>query len=159
MRLDLGMTELLRGPRALGVVTGLAGEGIANDPGLVEDAGATAANGSMAIAPFFHLSSTSSDAAARFISDFHERYPGQSLDPGASEAYDATMVLITAINHILRDGQPVTRERMSTEIQQIRYEGVIGPISFDANGDIARGTFGVYRVQNGRWTYVREMPI
>ena len=135
----------------------VGGEGIATDPGFVEVAGASAANGSLAVAPVAHPLSTTSDEAAQFIRAFHARYPGQSLDPDTAEAYDAAMVLITAIKRLIAAGQPVTREAMSAQVQHIQYAGVIGPISFDANGDIAHGVFSLYQVQNGVWSYIKEL--
>lgn len=42
------------------------------------------------------------------------------------------------------------------EGKPIRYEGVIGPVSFDENGDIA-GPFRLWRIQNGEVTTVGEI--
>jgi branched-chain amino acid transport system substrate-binding protein len=135
----------------------VGGEGIADDPGYVQTAGVSAANGTLAVAPVAHPSSTSSAAAAKFIRTFHARYPVQNLDPDSAEAYDAAMVLITAIKRLLAAGQPVTREAMIAQVQHMQYAGVIGPISFDANGDIAHGIFSLYHVQNGAWTFIQEL--
>jgi len=135
----------------------VGGEGIATDPGFVEVAGVNAANGTLAIQPSSHPSSFTSDEAAQFFRDFHARYPGQRLEPDTAEAYDAAMVLITAIKHLIRAGQPVTREALIEQVQHIQYAGVIGPVSFDANGDIAHGVFSLYRVQDGVWVYVQQL--
>jgi branched-chain amino acid transport system substrate-binding protein len=137
----------------------VGGDGIATDPGFVAVAGADAANGTLAISPVAHPSSVSSDAAAQFFHDFAASYPGQRLDPDAAEAYDAAMVLITAIKHLIRAGQPVTREAMIQQVQHIQYVGAIGPISFDSNGDIAHGVFSLYRVQDGLWTYFQQVRV
>jgi branched-chain amino acid transport system substrate-binding protein len=135
----------------------VGGEGIADDPGYVQTAGVSAANGTLAVAPVAHPSSASSAAAATFIRDFHARYPVQNLDPDSAEAYDAAMVLITAIKRLMAAGQPVTREAMIAQVQHMQYAGVIGPISFDSNGDIAHGIFSLYQVQNGAWTFIQEL--
>ena len=45
---------------------------------------------------------------------------------------------------LIKDGKP------------IRYEGVIGPVSFDQYGDIT-GPFRLWRIQNGEVTTVGEM--
>jgi hypothetical protein len=42
-------------------------------------------------------------------------------------------------------------------VQHIQYVGVIGPISFDGNGDIDHGVFTLYQVQNGGWAYVKHL--
>jgi branched-chain amino acid transport system substrate-binding protein len=72
-------------------------------------------------------------------------------------AYDAAMVLITAIKQLIRADQPVTREALIDQVQHIQYAGVTGPISFDANGDIAHGVFSLYRVQDGAWVFVQQL--
>jgi branched-chain amino acid transport system substrate-binding protein len=45
---------------------------------------------------------------------------------------------------LIKDGKP------------IKYEGVIGPITFDEYGDIT-GPFRLWRIQNGEVTTVGEM--
>ena len=47
---------------------------------------------------------------------------------------------------LIKDGKPV------------RYEGVIGPVSFDQNGDIT-GPFRLWRIQNGEVTTIGEMSV
>jgi branched-chain amino acid transport system substrate-binding protein len=47
---------------------------------------------------------------------------------------------------LLRDGQP------------IHYEGVIGPVSFDASGDIS-GPFRLWRITGGTPTTIGEMSV
>lgn len=135
----------------------VGGEGIATDSGFLVDAGGHAANGAWAVSPVAHPTSFSSDKAAQFIRDFQARYPGQNLYAATAEAYDAAMVLITAIKRLIQAGQPVTRAAMIAQVQHIQYVGVIGPITFDANGDIAHGVFSLYRVQNGAWAYVQQL--
>jgi branched-chain amino acid transport system substrate-binding protein len=136
----------------------LGSEGIATDPGFVDLAG-TAADGAVAVAPAAHISGTESDAAALFVHAFQSHYPGRSIDPDTAEAYDAAMILITSINHLIHLGQPVTRATVLEQVRQIHYSGVIGPISFDGNGDIIHGVFSIYRVQNGVWTYFETVRV
>jgi branched-chain amino acid transport system substrate-binding protein len=47
---------------------------------------------------------------------------------------------------LIKDGKP------------IRYEGVIGPVSFDQNGDIT-GPFRLWRIQNGEVTTIGQMSV
>ena len=56
-------------------------------------------------------------------------------------------------------GQAVTRAAFVDQVQHIQSTGVSGPISFDANGDIAHGVFSIYAVQNGRWAYAWQMSV
>lgn len=135
----------------------VGGDGIAGDPGFVGATGINAANYTLAIQSTAHPSSLSSDAAAQFFHDYSASYPGQNLNPYASEFYDAAMVLITAINHLIAAGQPVTRTAIIEQVQHIQYAGVTGPISFDGNGDIVHGVFSLYQVQAGVWTFVQQL--
>ena len=42
--------------------------------------------------------------------------------------------------------------------RKVRYEGVIGPVSFDQYGDIT-GPFRLWRIQNGEVTTVGQMGV
>jgi ABC-type branched-subunit amino acid transport system substrate-binding protein len=143
---------------ALGYVGPFIGsEGIANDPNFVVVVGINSANGTLAIGPYSDPSSFTSGATAKFVRAFHARYPGKALPPDGAEHYDAAMVLITAMRHLIQAGEPVTRQAMIEQVQHIQYAGAIGPISFDSNGDIAHGAFSVYVVRDGTWTYTQQL--
>ena len=38
-----------------------------------------------------------------------------------------------------------------------QYTGVIGPISFDTNGDIVHGVVSLYWVKDGVWTFFQQL--
>jgi branched-chain amino acid transport system substrate-binding protein len=138
----------------------VAGEDIANDPGFITQAGVNAANGTFATDPAVNLGYATSDAAAQFIRTYSARYPyasGEYLTPGTAEAYDAAMVLITAIKQVIQAGQSVTRAAVLEQVRHIQYPGVIGPISFDENGDIVHGVFTMYTIQAGQWVYFEHL--
>lgn len=137
----------------------VSGDGIANDPDFVKQAGADAATGTFASVVGPDPSTFTSGAAAQFVSDYAARYPGQDLSSYGAEAYDAAMVLIGAIKHLIATGQAVTRAALVEQVRHIQYTGVSGPISFDANGDIAHGVYSIYAVQNGRWVYAWQMSV
>jgi ABC-type branched-subunit amino acid transport system substrate-binding protein len=80
----------------------VSGEGIEGDPDFLTQAGDNAASNSFASVPALDLAFSSSDAASRFIQDYSVRYPGEEdLDSHTAEAYDAAMVLITAIKQLI----------------------------------------------------------
>lgn len=140
----------------------VAGEDIAFNSGFVTQAGANAANGTFATNPAINLGYSTSDAAARFIRAYsaHYPYPGEEyLTPDTAEAYDAAMVLITAIKQLIQTGQPVTRAAVLEQVRHIQYTGVIGPISFDEHGDIVHGVFTMYTVQAGQWVYFQQLGV
>jgi hypothetical protein len=76
-----------------------------------------------AIDPIPDPAQIASDAAARFVRDFHARYPGEVLDGYGANAYDAAMALIAAIKRLIQQGQAVTRESVLEQVQTIQTEG------------------------------------
>jgi branched-chain amino acid transport system substrate-binding protein len=145
----------------LGLFVG--GDGISGDPTLdptlSEQVGAAATNDVFAINPVPDPAQIASDVAARFVRAFHARYPGEVLDGYGANAYDAAMVLITAIKRLIQTGQPVTRQAVLDQVQTIQYSGVTGQISFDQNGDSSHGIFSVYTIQNGRWVWLKQSSV
>jgi branched-chain amino acid transport system substrate-binding protein len=137
----------------------VGGDGIAKDPAFIEQIDATAAKGIFAIDPVPEPSQLRSNVAARFVQDFHARYPGEILDGYGANAYDAAMALITAIARLIQQGQAVTRETVLDQVQSIQTQGVTGPIAFDHNGDSAHGAFSVYTVKDGRWVWLRPLSV
>jgi branched-chain amino acid transport system substrate-binding protein len=137
----------------------VGGDGIAGDPTFIEQVGVAATNDIFAINPVPDPAQTASDAAARFVRAFHARYPGDALDGYGANAYDAAMVLITAIERVIQTGQEVTPQAVRDQVQTIEYSGVTGPISFDQNGDITHGVFSVYTIQNDRWVWLQQAQV
>jgi branched-chain amino acid transport system substrate-binding protein len=134
----------------------VGGDGIAQDPAFLAQAGATADHEVYAINPVSDSSHLSSGAAARLLHDFQARYPGEDVDGYGANAYDAAMVLITAMKNLIRAGKAVTRQHVLDQVQHIQYAGVTGHVSFDHNGDNANGVFSLYTVQGGRWVWVKQ---
>jgi branched-chain amino acid transport system substrate-binding protein len=117
---------------------------------------------------------------------FNERYPAfAKIDPGspaADRAYDAGAIIGLAI---AAAGQPDSTQiragifrvtdphgmvihagkdefvKALADLRQgipLRYEGVIGAVAFDSNGDIT-GPFRLWRIQGGAVTTVGEMSV
>jgi len=89
-----------------------------------------------------------------------ERMPGwksfeknymQKFDTGidlyAPFAYDATQVLIAAI----RQADSVDQKKITGVLRDIRFNGLSGPVSFNAEGDLRQPVFTIYEVQNQSW--------
>jgi branched-chain amino acid transport system substrate-binding protein len=137
----------------------LGGDAIVGDPDFVQQAGVSANNLIFASLAVPDLSTFTSGAAAQFLRDYHARYPGQPVDGDSANAYDAAMVLITAMKNLIKAGQEVTRSALIDQVQTSTYTGVTGPISFDKNGDIAHGVYSIYTVQAGQWAYFQRVSI
>ena len=137
----------------------IGGDAIANDPALVQQAGAVADHTIFATLAVPDLSTFTTGAAAQFLRDYHAQFPGQGLDGYSANAYDAAMVLITAMKHLIKAGQEVTRAALIDQVQHITYRGVTGPISFDSDGAIAHGVYSIYTVQAGQWAYFQQVSL
>jgi branched-chain amino acid transport system substrate-binding protein len=136
----------------------IGSDGIADDPAFVTQAG-NAADGTFASIGVRDLSTFTSGAAAQFLSDYSARYQGQTPSVLAAYSYDSAMVLITAIKQLITTQQGVTRAAVIEQVQHVQYAGVIGPISFDSNGDISHGIFSIYVVHQGQWAYAWQLSM
>lgn len=116
---------------------------------------------------------------------FYENYAAMSGGiepdaPAADRSYDAGAIVGLAIAKagsaepeairdairevVAQDGEPIYagpdefRKALAliAEDKPIRYEGVIGPVSFDENGDIT-GPFRLWRIENGELTTTGEI--
>ncbi len=65
----------------------------------------------------------------------------------APYAYDAARVVIDAIQR----ADSTDPAKYLPELAKTNYNGVTGPIAFDAKGDILGGAVTVYQVQSGNW--------
>lgn len=74
---------------------------------------------------------------------------GHHPSPRAALAYDATRVLLAAIERAAAKGRP-TRTSLLTEIAKTRgYQGITGQITFDKNGDNLAARPLIYRFTGG----------
>jgi branched-chain amino acid transport system substrate-binding protein len=135
----------------------IGGDGIAN-PDFVTQAGATAAEGALASIGGRDPSTFTSGAGAHFLSDYAARYHSQNPAFYSAYAYDATMVLISAIQRVIGSGQPLARAGLIAQVQRTDYIGATGEITFDANGDIIQSVYSIYVVRQGKWTYFAQIP-
>ncbi len=107
-------------------------------PTILKDAG-SAAEGLI-------VSSTSVGTPA--FREKYKTYYQSDADDYASQAYDATTLLLAAI----RNGA-YTGEAIKDAVSKMDIEGVSGHIKFDSNGDI-NGNYDVYTITNGKYVKV-----
>ena len=62
-------------------------------------------------------------------------------------SYDAALVILAAIGAAAKSGKAVNRDSVRDAIQAGKVDTLQGPISFDANGDIASRVVSVFQVQ------------
>jgi len=127
----------------------IGGDGIAQDPGCIEDAGA-AAVGMVGTVAAPDPSTLTGAAVTKFKTDytaFTAGKPNNDFTAYAAQSYDAAMVEITAIKGLISAGKTVDRKAVRDAVASIHYTGVTGSISFDDLGDNAgQKVFSVYAV-------------
>jgi branched-chain amino acid transport system substrate-binding protein len=122
------------------------GDGIAQDPACIRDAGANAA-GIYVTVPGVNADAV--PAAAPTIAAFKRRYP-RAVDYGAYTipAYDATGVLYAALHRAIQStaGKLPTRSSVVGELAATKsYSGASGTFGFDADGDTTSRLVSIYR--------------
>jgi branched-chain amino acid transport system substrate-binding protein len=136
----------------------LCSNAVSGDPTYQQQAGAASAN-SYATSPFPDRQALTGLHAQDFISAYTGKYAGQphynlALIPFAALTYDATMIEITAMKQLIAAGTDVTRANLRDAVAHIQYDGVIGSVSFDANGDITAPAFSLYQIDaSNKWAF------
>ncbi|WEF32146.1 branched-chain amino acid ABC transporter substrate-binding protein [Pseudoduganella chitinolytica] len=80
-----------------------------------------------------------------FTQRYRQRY-GQPLQTYAPYAYDAVMVLATA----MQQAQSTVPARFLPALGKVRYQGITGDISFDANGDLRNAALTLFTYRQGK---------
>lgn len=132
----------------------VGGDGIVSDSLFLLNAGAAANNTyATSLGP-----DPSSFAHTTFTHDYQVSY-GAQPDRRSAGAYDAAMILITAIQSAIKTG-PVNGASLRRAVldhvmhPDQPYHGLTGTITFDSNGDnTAKRLLTVYAIQNGKWVY------
>jgi branched-chain amino acid transport system substrate-binding protein len=91
--------------------------------------------------------------APEFLARYARRY-GQPPQSQAFFSYDAVGVLADAIGRAGR----TDRAGVLAAMPATQHDGVIGPIAFDANGDLRGAAMTLYRFAGGRQVTVRQYP-
>ncbi len=88
--------------------------------------------------------------------DFVTRYEARYGEIGSFSAYgyDAASVLIEAVR---RAGKK-DREAVTAELKKMKdFPGILGPINFDAKGDAIGKSVGIFKVENGKFKFLKEI--
>ena len=83
---------------------------------------------------------------AKFRADYKARFNGD-VQLYAPYAYDAAMAIVKA----MEKAGSVEPSKYLPELKNSNFPGVIGNVSFDANGDIKEGAVTVYQFKDGAW--------
>lgn len=133
----------------------MGGDGL-YDPEFIRIAGAGAAAGDFATsvgAPVSEL-----PKAQEFTAAYKAMFPNDSIGAYDAQAYDSANTIINAVKVVAKDlgaGKLTSTEGKKAIIAAVaksNFDGVTGPISFDAKGDTLNGVITVYKVNAaGEW--------
>jgi branched-chain amino acid transport system substrate-binding protein len=87
--------------------------------------------------------------AQSFVDAYFRKY-NIAADDYTITAYDAALVVIDAIKHVVATGKPVTREAVRDAIQVAQVSTIQGVVSFDENGDLKDRTVSVFQIQQDK---------
>lgn len=128
---------------SIGLDVPMAGISGIFDPKFIEIAG-KAADGTLAAEPIVE----DNPALHAFNEDYAAAGFKEEQGPYAKYAYDATNVILDAIAETGTDD----KDALIEAIRNIEYEGIVGTVTFDENGQTAAPLATVhYRVEDGAW--------
>jgi branched-chain amino acid transport system substrate-binding protein len=140
----------------------LGGDGIAQDPQCVRNAGRNAV-GMFATVPA--VAADSVTTAQPLIKAFKSQYPhGSDYGAYTASAYDATGVLYAAIGRVIKSagGKSPSRDSVITELAATTaFVGATGTFGFDAAGDTSMRTLSVFESKSADpaqpWAWVASV--
>jgi branched-chain amino acid transport system substrate-binding protein len=116
---------------------------------LFDEAGADNVNGAYGTAPT-QPPDKLTGAGAEFISAFKEKIGADTnIEVYTIYAAAAAQVLLDAIARSDGSREDIVAKLMETSLS----DSVVGPLSFNENGDPAAGTESVYKAENGAWVW------
>ncbi len=143
---DAQAGQFVRRMRSLGLQSTLAGEGFNNS--IFTTMAQGDGDGSVSVQPGRPLDQMPGKG---FFSRYESRF-GQSLQGfQAPYAYDAASVIIEAV----LAAQSSEPSRVLSAVQNTHLDGITGPLSFDAHGDLTNSPYTLYRLEKGRWIAVK----
>jgi branched-chain amino acid transport system substrate-binding protein len=83
--------------------------------------------------------------AKQFVDDYKKKF-GKNPEPYAAEAYDATAIVLKAIESAAKGGKAPSREEVSAAIRKVQHHGITGDIEFDGKGDRKKALYFVLQV-------------
>jgi branched-chain amino acid transport system substrate-binding protein len=119
---------------------------------LFEEAGADVVEGMYGSAPVLNPEDLTG-AGAEFLSAYTEEYG----DPEVYTAYGAAaaQALVDAIGRSDGTREDVVAKLFETDIT----DGIVGPMSFNADGDPENGLISIFKAEGGNWTFVQAQQL
>jgi branched-chain amino acid transport system substrate-binding protein len=93
---------------------------------------------------------TTEDAdAAAWVKAYNDKWHTQP-DDYAITAYDAGLVIVDAIKHLVAAGKPVNKDTVRDAIQTSKVKTLQGTISFDKDGDLTDRTISIFQIKQDK---------
>ena len=90
----------------------------------------------------------SAGAAKDFAERYKKRFGGIAPDDYTVTNYVAARAIIETVKNLVAAGKPVTRENVRDGLQAVDMKNtLIGPVSFDANGDLKNKVISVFQIK------------
>jgi branched-chain amino acid transport system substrate-binding protein len=129
----------------------MGGDGVQSSE-YIKQAGA-AANGDYATG--FGAPTASLSSAKQFLEDYKAQGYKEEADPYGATAYDAAMAIIKALAKAVEEDKDAAgqelRDEVTKELAETSFDGVTGPISFDAFGDTNNKVLTAYEIKAGKY--------
>jgi branched-chain amino acid transport system substrate-binding protein len=136
---------MLRQMKQLGMdVRMMGGDGICSDE-IHKLSGGTMTDGQVVCAEAGGVQGEAKAGMEKFRADYKKRF-GIDVQINAPYAYDAVMTLAAAM---VKAGSAAPAKYLPV-LATIEYQGVTGPVAFDAKGDIRDGTITLYSFKGGK---------
>jgi branched-chain amino acid transport system substrate-binding protein len=144
------MALLLKQSKKIGLnVKWLGGDGI-YEAALTQLAGGAPAEG--VHATMLGVDPHSVPSARDFVSRYEARYG--DIGSFSAYGYEAASVLIEA----LRRAGKKDREAVLAEMKKMKdFPGILGPVNFDSKGDAVGKSVGIFKIENGKFVFIKEM--
>jgi branched-chain amino acid transport system substrate-binding protein len=94
-------------------------------------------------------------AGKELLDEFSDKEGGKVIEVYTTYAMAAMQVALDAISRSDGSREDVTAKMFETDLP----DTVVGPISFDANGDVAGGTESIYTASGGKWVWKEEKSV
>jgi branched-chain amino acid transport system substrate-binding protein len=132
----------------------MGGDGI-YDPTFIQLAGATA-NGDLATSVGEPTEST--EAGKKFLADYEAAAFAEPAAAYGGYSYDAAKAIIEGLKVALKDAEDVksARQAIVDAVGKVDFAGVTGQVGFDEFGDTKVLVISGYKVEDGKWAYVKS---
>ena len=133
---------------------GLKSHFFAADPAFLPDLITTAgpANAAGAIVSFQAPPYNSTPRLAKFSDDYKKAF-NEEPGPYSAYGYNEASIIIAAMQ---RAGADVSRESIVNELRDTKLDGLMGPVEFDAKGELKQPSLFLYKVEGNN--FVLEWP-